>query len=318
MIKHSVLTLTYNQENYIKVALDSVLSQSVLPTEIIISDDCSTDKTWDIIKKYHKKYPAIIKPFRNKKNLGIFNNYNQAIKQITGNVISSCAGDDYLKPGLFEHLNKIIINNDLDPTNEKFIIVTNTEHLYPDGRTTVFDNYQIRNNDLFKERLRYGISYRGIGFSRILFFSSIDHRTDLGPYGDWIRDFDQVLQNDRFIFTNFVSVVYRVGVGVVAKSGYQEMKRSHLKALEELKKLYKIRLDKQDLKYIRFLETLDKFQLDENFYNFFVLLINYLRNINNFSDNNKYPLKSLVPITFRKKIMNYRKLINKKKNEQQV
>ena len=307
MIKHSVLTLTYNQEKYIQIALDSILNQSVLPDEIIISDDCSTDKTWDIILKYFNKFPKIIKPFRNEKNLGIFQNYNKAIQHLTGNIISSCAGDDYLKPGLFKHLNEIIYTNKLDPYDEKFIIITNTEHLYPNGKTVIFNNYRIRNHDLFKQRLRYGLSYRGIGFSRKLFFSSTDHRTDLGPYGDWLRDFDQVLQSDRFIFTDFVSVVYRVGVGIVAKTTYKDMKLSHLKALDELQKKYYSRFDQQDLEYIAFLKTLDRYLLEENIHQYVKLFLSFFKNINNFSINNRYPVKILIPISIRKKIMKLKK-----------
>ena len=70
-LKHTVLMVTYNQQDLLPIALDSLLSQSVLPYEIIISDDCSTDNTWDIIMVYSQKYPKLIKPIRNEKNLGV-------------------------------------------------------------------------------------------------------------------------------------------------------------------------------------------------------------------------------------------------------
>ena len=72
MIKISVFIVTYNQEAYVEQAIDSVLQQSVKPYEIVISDDCSKDGTWNIIQNYQAQYPEIIKAYRNEPNVGIF------------------------------------------------------------------------------------------------------------------------------------------------------------------------------------------------------------------------------------------------------
>ena len=68
-IKHSVLIVTFNHEQYIRQCLDSVVNQSCLPFEIIISDDHSNDKTWDIIKTYKSKHQNLFHIYRNEKNV---------------------------------------------------------------------------------------------------------------------------------------------------------------------------------------------------------------------------------------------------------
>lgn len=99
-MKLSVVVLTYNQEETVKRALDSILSQEhPYSMEIIVADDASSDKTPDIIAEYATKYPNIIKPILRKKNLGLIGNYTNALSRCKGEYIAGCAGDDYWLPG---------------------------------------------------------------------------------------------------------------------------------------------------------------------------------------------------------------------------
>lgn len=99
----SVAIITYNQEKYISQTLDSILQQEhSFKYEIVIGDDCSTDETQEIIKKYAEKYPDIIKPIFNNPNLGIIKNYFNVINHCSGEYIMECAGDDYWLPGKVE------------------------------------------------------------------------------------------------------------------------------------------------------------------------------------------------------------------------
>lgn len=96
----SVAIITYNQEKYISQTLDSILQQRhSFKYEIVIGDDCSTDGTQEIIKKYAEKYPDIIKTIFNNQNLGIIKNYFNVINHCSGKYIMECAGDDYWLPG---------------------------------------------------------------------------------------------------------------------------------------------------------------------------------------------------------------------------
>lgn len=89
----SIVMCTYNGEKYIREQLDSLLRQTLLPSEIIIQDDCSTDNTCKIVMEYSLKHP-FIKLFRNKQNKGINENFFSAIQKATCDYIAICDQDD--------------------------------------------------------------------------------------------------------------------------------------------------------------------------------------------------------------------------------
>lgn len=89
----SVVMCTYNGEKYIREQLDSILRQSLPADEIIIQDDFSTDKTYDILIEYQKKHP-FIHIYRNTQNSGINSNFFSAIKKAKGDFIAISDQDD--------------------------------------------------------------------------------------------------------------------------------------------------------------------------------------------------------------------------------
>jgi glycosyltransferase involved in cell wall biosynthesis len=96
MPKVSVVSISYNQENFIAQTLESFLMQKTnFNFEIIIADDCSTDNTAKIISGYATRFPDLIKPILRKKNVGIQENLVDALSQATGDYIALCEGDDF-------------------------------------------------------------------------------------------------------------------------------------------------------------------------------------------------------------------------------
>ena len=60
-LKLSIICATYNHEKYIKYALDSIIMQQVnFEYEVLIGEDCSTDKSRMILEKYERMYPGKI------------------------------------------------------------------------------------------------------------------------------------------------------------------------------------------------------------------------------------------------------------------
>lgn len=114
-IKISVIMTSYNHESYIREAIDSVLSQEGVNLEIIMSDDCSKDNTFQIMEEYARKYPNIINLISNKRNLGLSKNMQNAIKKAQGEYIAFCEGDDYWtdRRKLYKQVNFLNKNRDI-------------------------------------------------------------------------------------------------------------------------------------------------------------------------------------------------------------
>jgi glycosyltransferase involved in cell wall biosynthesis len=93
MEKISIAMATYNGEKFLREQLDSILVQSWTNFELIICDDCSTDKTTEIIAEYQKK-DARIKFFQNTVNLGFKKNFERIITLCASDFIALCDQDD--------------------------------------------------------------------------------------------------------------------------------------------------------------------------------------------------------------------------------
>ena len=94
--KVSVCMITYNHEPFIIRAIDSVLMQKTkFEYEIVVGDDCSTDKTQRILEGYKNKYPDIIRLILNGKNIGSALNYQNTFLSCAGYYVALLEGDDY-------------------------------------------------------------------------------------------------------------------------------------------------------------------------------------------------------------------------------
>lgn len=90
----------YNQEKYIREAVEAALSQTYSPLEIMLSDDCSSDRTFEIMQEMAKEYrgPHTVVLNRNQKNLGIGNHVNYIFEKTRSDFIVMAAGDDISLP----------------------------------------------------------------------------------------------------------------------------------------------------------------------------------------------------------------------------
>ena len=92
----SIKMLAYNHEKYIVQAIESILTQKTeYSFELIIGEDCSTDNTRSIIKKYEEEYPDIIRVIYQKSNQGCTMNSYLLDLAARGKYIAGCEGDDF-------------------------------------------------------------------------------------------------------------------------------------------------------------------------------------------------------------------------------
>jgi len=92
----SIWMITYNHENYIREAIDSILMQEVdFDYEIVIGEDCSTDGTREILLEYAEQYPEKFKLLLHDKNLGLIENMLTTFRACSGTYIATLEGDDF-------------------------------------------------------------------------------------------------------------------------------------------------------------------------------------------------------------------------------
>jgi glycosyltransferase involved in cell wall biosynthesis len=126
----SVAICTYNGEKYLAEQLDSIMQQSVKPTEIVVCDDGSNDRTLEILKGYQAQYPDIFKIYSNEENLGYFKNFEQSIYLCSQDIIVTCDQDDIWK---LEKLEETLIffknNPDKDAVFNDLVLVDNDKNI---------------------------------------------------------------------------------------------------------------------------------------------------------------------------------------------
>lgn len=95
----SVIMPAYNVENYIRLSIESILNQTFTDFELIIIDDCSSDKTVDIIESFDD---SRIKLIRNESNMRLSYNLNLGISIAQGKYIARMDSDDISMPERFQ------------------------------------------------------------------------------------------------------------------------------------------------------------------------------------------------------------------------
>ncbi|MDX6182228.1 glycosyltransferase [Flavobacterium sp. Fl-77] len=140
----------YNYGRFLIEAIESVIKQTIIPDEILISDDCSTDETQIIAQEYVKKFPGLIKYNRNETNLGIVKHFNEAIKLTKADFIFFLGADNRLLSNYVEECIKI-----LNKSEEIGIAYTDYTFFGPRAKMAYellpdFRHFGIINNSFFK------------------------------------------------------------------------------------------------------------------------------------------------------------------------
>lgn len=95
-IKVSILVMTYNHGRFIEQALESILAQQVtFPYEILISEDCSTDGTREIVMAYQQRHPHLIRLLLSTTNLHSNAVVVRGFDAARGQYLAMLDGDDY-------------------------------------------------------------------------------------------------------------------------------------------------------------------------------------------------------------------------------
>lgn len=147
--KVTVIMPAYNAEKYIALAIESILKQTFKDFEFIIINDCSTDKTKEIITKYQKKDNRIVL-VNNETNLKIAKTLNKGIHLAKGKYIARMDADDWSYP---YRLEKQVKHMDKNPNT----VLLSGKMQICDGDMNIrkTSNFPINNNEILNAILQY-------------------------------------------------------------------------------------------------------------------------------------------------------------------
>ena len=128
---------TYNASNSIERAVNSALSQSWEPLEIIIVDDCSKDNTYKKLKKLSSKHKEI-RVYKNTKNHGVGYIRNLIIKKTRGEFLAFFDDDDESSPDRLKLQYQRILKYEKNFKSSSLVIChTNRKVIYPNGKIRI-------------------------------------------------------------------------------------------------------------------------------------------------------------------------------------
>ncbi|TKH10398.1 glycosyltransferase [Bacillus wiedmannii] len=131
----SIIIPTYNRVHFLKLALESALSQSYKNIEIIISDDSTNFSTYHLLQPYLENYPHI-RYYRNKKNIGGALNFIQGYQYSQGEYINFLMDDDLLHPDKI----KIMLEYFLNDHSQEIKLVTSYRSLIDENGNCIPDS----------------------------------------------------------------------------------------------------------------------------------------------------------------------------------
>jgi glycosyltransferase involved in cell wall biosynthesis len=114
-----VVVVNYNNSRFLRTALNSVVKQSLQPAEVVVSDDCSTDESCDIVAEYVRAHP-FVRLSRNLRNLGPAGNRDAGIRACRSKYFVTLDSDDWFEAGALE-----AINQRLRADDERKIVISN-------------------------------------------------------------------------------------------------------------------------------------------------------------------------------------------------
>ncbi|MGE0636382.1 MAG: glycosyltransferase [Bacteroidia bacterium] len=245
-IKVSVVVLTYNHQDFIAKAIESILSQKVnFKIEIIIADDSSTDKTSAIIEQLSLEKPEIITVNSSKENKGVRKNILGIVEKVKGEYLAILDGDDYWE-------------NDLKLQKQVDFLESNKEYngIFHDAKIMHIDT---SDKVLFHNKYLYSQNYQ---FQEEIFPSDLISRTVILPSSSALLRLGKLTNNDWELITDNYSFLWKLCCLIIRGSKFYFVNEPWSVYRNHYKGISKNNNDKFRLSHVRFLKNL----LGDNYY----------------------------------------------------
>jgi glycosyltransferase involved in cell wall biosynthesis len=305
----ALVMITYNQENVIEKTIQSVLNLKIFPDEIIIADDFSTDNTFEIIGSYKNDLISKISKvtiYQNKKNLGIYKNWENAIEKVNSNFITACGGDDLLTNDSVYEIKKDLIQI----VNRNVILIYNF-FIVRGKNKKIWNNFKLKNTDVILSILQNTLSHRNLCISKDILLKSmkqsefLKQQPDVNYGVDLIKKIEYVNLVDKHVFINKTVGYYISGIGVSS----QNIK----KRTESESKTYSYLLSVTEKKYHNYIKfrilackySLNPFRFDLLVISIYILFMSYFKNTDiQIIRNLKYLIPNFIFNSLKKIIYN--------------
>lgn len=227
-IRVTIIIPVFNGERYLIETIESCLAQNYKNYEIILIDDCSTDGSRNIIKKYEEKYSEI-SCFYNQSNKGIMQSIKQHENMFSGDALLFLGQDDLLN---MNHLNIMM---------SEFLSTTSIIHCNSDLIDEIGNFIGVYKNDTELENFSckpiinlYGINF--ISSCGLIINKSIYNQVggfstafrNFGEWGLWIR----LANKGNVIFCNNIKAKYRRHQSNITNSIFSKSIKKRLEFLE--------------------------------------------------------------------------------------
>lgn len=215
----SIIIPMYNAETFLHETIESCLKQSYKNVQIILIDDCSNDRTFEIAKDYCRRYPKI-KLLRNNFNLGLIKTLNIAIDVVEGEFTLVLGNDDILNE---IHLEKMVTAL---KSNEKNVFAYCESILIDEkGQELGLSNTIDLNEKPYKIACINPINSCGLLMrtQNLLLANKYPVIEGCPNYGEWLL-WIKLLANGRAVYVRDIKSFYRIHSKNLSKSFMNEDK----------------------------------------------------------------------------------------------
>lgn len=142
VLTSSIALCTYNGEAFLLQQLESISRQTVLPDELIICDDGSVDSTMDILNRFKATAPFDVQIIQNSTNLGVNQNFSQAILHCSKDIIFICDQDDVWDS---DRIEKTLFRFEED---ESRMVVCSPSYYIDRNNSLIFDEKMLKTQEI--------------------------------------------------------------------------------------------------------------------------------------------------------------------------
>lgn len=279
-VRIAVGIIAYKQEDVISRMLDSLLKQKDYGLiKILVFDDCSPDRTVDVVKEYIEKYPQIIVLHENLHNLGIYGNaavMYDALKRIDADILIHCAGDDEYCDGFLAAIQKSVVDNHVDCQKDSVAFYGDWKQIQPNGKSIIFKQEIIKSGEKAIDlHIKGELTNRSSAITKACIKRIGGFPVDKGvAIAEVFCDLQQNIAADKNFYLPVVGSVYYSGIGFSTKMNTPEHINKRIEARKLTLKTFD--LERTTRYYLKFQIYLLSYKIDPTVKSYFKALYNYI------------------------------------------